>query len=263
MILLASIVSFAGCRKAAPEKRVVRIAAAADLTTAFGELGKTFAAKTGITPELTFAASGMLEKQIEQGAPFFLFAAANKDYVDRAIKAGKCDRASERIYARGQLVVWTAPGKPAPATLEDLAKPEFKKIAIANPETAPYGKAAKEALETAAIYDQVKDRLVLGENVLAALAYAKDGNADAAIVALSLAMETKGARLAISPRWFSPLDQALVVCGTGPEADAARQFADFVTSMEGRQLMVPYGFSIPPEHIGDHDGERPAPPPTQ
>src|SRR5690606_37802728 len=143
--------------------------------------------KTGITAELNFGSSGLLAKQIEQGAPYYLFAAANKLFTEQVITAGRCDGATARIYAKGRVVVWTASGKPAPATLEDLARPEYKRIAIANPEHAPYGVAARQALEKAGVWPKIADRIILAENVLATMLYAKDGNADAAIVALSLA----------------------------------------------------------------------------
>ena len=97
-----------------------------------------------------------------------------------------------RLYARGKIVVWTASGGPAPVKLEDLAKPEFRRIAIANPEHAPYGRAAKQALEKAGIWSQIEPRLVLGDNIQATMLYAKEHNVDAAIVALSLAVVTDG-----------------------------------------------------------------------
>ena len=227
-------------------KRVVRIAAASDLTRAFEELGKEFASRTGITPQISFGSSGLFAKQIEQGAPFFLYAAANKSFTDQVIKHGTCDGATQRLYAMGRIVVWTAPGKPAPASLADLAKPEYKKIAIANPEHAPYGVAAHQALEAAGLWNSVKDRIVLGENVLATMLYAKEGSADAAIIALSLtAASAEGTTLKIDPALHAPLEQALVVCGTGPEADAAKQFADFIGGTQGREVMSRYGFTQP------------------
>lgn len=235
----------AGCSSKADGKKL-RIAAASDLAKAFTEVGKEFQAKTGITAELNFGSSGLLAKQIEQGAPYYLFAAANKLFTEQVITAGRCDGATARIYAKGRVVVWTASGKPAPATLEDLARPEYKRIAIANPEHAPYGVAARQALEKAGVWPKIADRIILAENVLATMLYAKDGNADAAIVALSLAVVTDGGSfLRIDPSLHEPLDQQLVVCGKGPEADAARQFAAFVGSPEGREIMTRYGFILP------------------
>lgn len=241
-----AVLALAACPSRSGGARKIRIAAASDLQKAFTELGKEFEGKTKITPEFTFGSSGLLAKQIEQGAPYFLFAAANKEFVDQVVTAGRCDGATGRLYARGKIVVWTATGSPAPLKLEDLAKPEFKRIAIANPEHAPYGRAAKQALEKAGIWAQIEPRLVLGENIQATMLYAKEKNVDAAIVALSLAVVTDGGTsLSIDPSSYAPLEQKLVVCGAGEEADAARQFADFVASREGREVMTRYGFQLP------------------
>jgi molybdate transport system substrate-binding protein len=229
--------------------RKVRIAAAADLARAFEEVGKTFEQKTHITPEFQFGSSGLLAKQIEQGAPFFLFAAANQEYVDQAIASGHCDAKSSRLYARGKIVVWSANGAPAPTKLSDLADARFKKIAIANPEHAPYGRAAKEALEKAGIWDAVQPKLVLGENVQATMQYAQTGAVDASIIALSLAVVSKGGSfLPIEQTEYAPLEQAMVVCGNGAEADAAHQFEDLLASPDGREMMARYGFVLPDTH---------------
>lgn len=229
--------------------RSVRIAAAADLARAYDELGKAFQQKTGITPQFQFGSSGLLAKQIEEGAPFFLFAAANKDYVDQVITAGRCDAKSERIYARGRIVVWSQNGTQAPVKLTDLTDPRFKKIAIANPEHAPYGRAAKQALEKAGIWDAIQPKLVLGENVQATMQYARTGAVDAAVIALSLAVVSDGGSfLQIDEDQYEPLDQAMVVCGNGEEADSAHQFEEFISSPDGREVMTRYGFVLPDAH---------------
>src|ERR1700755_2198635 len=177
----AALVAVLGGCSAKSARHKVRIAAAADLSHAFNELGGEFQSKTGIALEMEFGSSGLLAKQIEQGAPFAMFAAANRDYVDQVVKAGKCDPASAHSYARGRIVVWTPNGIAAPATLDELADPRFHKIAIANPEHAPYGKAAKQALDKAGVWPKIADRIVLGENIQATMMYAHDHNADAAI----------------------------------------------------------------------------------
>lgn len=232
-----------------PTGRSVRIAAAADLGRAFEEVGKTFQKKTGVTPQFQFGSSGLLAKQIEQGAPFYLFAAANRGYVDQVIKAGRCDAKSARSYARGQIVVWCPSNVAAPVKLEDLADPKYKKLAIANPEHAPYGKAAQQALTKAGIWDQLQSKVVLAENVQATMQYARTGNVDCSIVALSLAVVSDGGSfLKIDDSMHDPLDQAMVVCGNGPEADAAHQFEDFLSSPDGREIMTRYGFALPDAH---------------
>lgn len=230
-----------------PGGRRVRVAAAADLGRALDELAAALRARTGIEAVITTGSSGLLARQIEQGAPYFLFAAASREYVERVVAAGRCDRATVAPYARGRLVVWTPPGAPAPASLADLAAPRFRRIAIANPEHAPYGRAARQALEKSGAWAQVEGRVVLAENVQAALQYARTGNADAAIVALSLAPAGDGgAVLRVDPALHEELEQALVVCGAGPEAEAARQLAALMAAPEGREILARYGFQPPP-----------------
>ncbi|HEY4244119.1 MAG TPA: molybdate ABC transporter substrate-binding protein [Kofleriaceae bacterium] len=245
MRLAYLLVALAACSKTPPEQRV-RIAAAADLTKAFDEVGKAFATKTGIKAEVSYNSSGVLAKQIAQGAPYFLFAAANKDFVDQAVASGKCDAATVTQYAQGEVVVWTPDGIDPPKTLADLADARFSKIALANPETAPYGRAAKQALEHAGVWDQLKDKIVLADNVQATMLYARRKEAQAALVALSLAVVTDGGKaLPVDKTLYDPLVQELVVCGTGTEAEHAKQFAAFVASPEGREIMTRYGFELP------------------
>jgi molybdate transport system substrate-binding protein len=244
-VFVLSLVLALGCSKENRGKRV-RVGAASDLSRAFVEVGKEFKARTGIDPEFDFGSSGLLAKQIEQNAPIFLYAAANKKFVEQVVKTGRCDGSTSRLYGRGRIVAWTRNGTPAPQKLEDLVDPRYKKIAIANPDHAPYGVAAKQALERAGLWDRVKDRIVYGENIQATLVYGRDGNVDVAIVALSLAVVTQGGQsLPIDEALHDPLDQALVVCGKGDEADRARQLADFITSREGREIMSRYGFQLP------------------
>jgi molybdate transport system substrate-binding protein len=220
----------------------VRVAAASDLAQAFEDVGKAFAQKTGIKPNFNFSSSGLLAKQIEQGAPFYLFAAANKSFVDQVVKTRKCDESTSQLYSRGRLVLWSKSG--APAKLADIVDPKYKRIGIANPDHAPYGKAARQALEKAGIYAQVKDRLVLGENISATMTYAKEGSVDVALVALSLAIQTDAQLYSpVELDLHEPLEQTLVVCGKGAEAAAARQLADFIVSTDGRAIMERYGFS--------------------
>ncbi len=205
---LLVLLGTAACSKKS-SGRTVRVAAASDLAKAFEEVAKEFKARTGITPDLTLGSSGLLAKQIEQGAPFYLFAAANKDFVGKVVAAGKCDGATARIYGRGRVVVWARSGVPAPAQLADLADAtRYKKIAIANPEHAPYGLAAQQALQRTGLWEQLEPRIVLGDNIQTTMLYARNGNVDVAIVALSLAVVADGgAYLPIDQGLHTPLDQ--------------------------------------------------------
>lgn len=237
------------CSASAPDDREIKIAAAADLARAFEEVGKAFETKSGKKVTLTFGSSGLLAKQIAEGAPFDLFAAANVSYADDAVKSGRCSGDTKTLYGLGRVVIWTKKGSAKVASIAELKDPRFTKIAIANPEHAPYGRAAREALEKAGIYEDVKARLVFGENVQQALQYAQTGNAEAAIVALSLAITSDGERTPIPASDHAPLEQTLVVCGSGGRAAVAKEFAAFVISKEGRALMNKHGFVLPGEAV--------------
>lgn len=241
---LAIAIAACGCgaKNRSSDGKTVRVAAASDLARAFDDVGKSFEKQTGIKTTFDFGSSGLLAKQIEQGAPFYLYAAANKNFVEQVIKSGKCDGATAALYSRGRLVLWGKAG--APEKLTDLVDPKYKRIGIANPDHAPYGKAAIEAMQKAGIYDQIKDRLVLAENIQAAMTYAREGSVDIAFVALSLAIsnDTKN-YTSVELDLHEPLEQTLVVCGKGKEADAARELARFITGDEGRAIMTRYGFS--------------------
>jgi len=228
------------------------VAAASDLSAAFTELGAAFEKQTGTRPVFSFGSTGLLAKQLEQGGPFDVFAAANVSFVEQVVRAGACDGATQALYARGRLVVWTSKegDAPAPRALADLGSQRFRKIAIASPEHAPYGRAAKQALERAGAFPTVSSRLVFGENVSQALQFARTGNADAAIVALSLTVTLDdGHVLPVDDTLHDPIDQALVVCKNGKNAAQGRAFAELVNRPEGRRIMNRYGFVRPGEAV--------------
>jgi molybdate transport system substrate-binding protein len=233
-----------GCKAPpAKERAPLQVAAAADLTVAFEEMGKLFEARSGQKVTFSFGASGALAKQLSQGAPFDLFAAASAAFVDSAVQSGACEGSSKALYAHGHVVVWTKKGGASVRTLSDLQRPEIKHIAIANPEHAPYGKAAREALTRAGLWPALEGKIVQAENVRQALQFAQTGNADVAIVALSLvAKDESGNRLAVDPALHAPIEQTLVVCKHGKDQDGARAFAKLVESNEGQALLKRYGF---------------------
>ncbi|HEX7663993.1 MAG TPA: molybdate ABC transporter substrate-binding protein [Polyangiaceae bacterium] len=252
VLLFVFGLAVAGCKKEPPPpKKPLKVAAAADLSHAFTDVAEAYRTKTGQEVKLSFGATGLLEKQIAEGAPFDVFAAANVSFVDDAVKAGACFADTKSTYAFGHLVVWAKKGSPVPAQLADLADPAYAKIAIANPDHAPYGKAAKQALERAGVWDKVSSRIVYGENVQQTLAFAESGNAEVALVALSLAIGGEGVYAEIGGH--DPLEQSLVVCkGEGQDASPdGKAFAAFVASPEGRAIMRRYGFLLPGETIGD------------
>ena len=244
-----------GCKH--PEKTAahapLKVAAAADLAFAFKDVGAAFEQATGTPVTFSFGSTGLLARQIAEGAPFDVFAAANVSFAEDVVKQGVCFADSKALYGRGRIALWTRKGAPRPATLDELRDPKYVKIAIANPEHAPYGKAAKQALITAGVWDAIKDRVVYGENVQQTLQFAQSGNADVALVALSLSVVTEGELTTIDPALHEPLDQALVVCkgagGRSEHEQSARQFTAFVSSDAGRAIMKRYGFLLPGESL--------------
>ena len=249
-----------GCRKDAPTASAppapLKVAAAADLAAAFKDVGDAYKAKTGQEVKFSFGSTGLLAKQIAEGAPYDVFAAANVSYADDTVKSGACFADTKSLYATGRIVMWAPKIAILPAKIEDLADPKFAKIAIANPDHAPYGQAAKQALTKAGVWDKVSARVVYGENVQQTLEFAQSGNAEVAIVALSLAIVSEGQYLVIDPSLHDRIDQALVVCkGSGTAAsEGGKVFTAFVGSPDGRAIMRRYGFLLPGEApaLADH-----------
>ncbi|HEX6835879.1 MAG TPA: molybdate ABC transporter substrate-binding protein, partial [Polyangia bacterium] len=193
-LVALAVVSFGGGRAALASPSPLKVAAAADLALAFKDVGAAYEKKTGDKVIFSFGSTGLLEKQIVEGAPFDLFAAANISFAEDAIKAGACSADSKTLYARGRIVMWWRKdsGVAPPKDLADLADKRFVKIAIANPAHAPYGQAAQQAMGKIGIGPLVKPKLVFGENVQQTLQFAQSGNAEIAIVALSLAVISDG-----------------------------------------------------------------------
>ena len=230
----------------------LRVAAAADLALAFTEVGKAFAASSGKKVEFSFGSTGLLAKQIGEGAPYDVLAAANASYVDDVVRAGACLGETKALYARGRIVLWSSDPAKLPAGLEGLRDPKLVKIALANPEHAPYGLAAKQALTKSGLWASVEPRAVYGENVQQTMMFAQSGNADVAVVALSLAVTLPGAYVIIDPALHEPLDQQIVVCkggSAGGKPNEARAFIAFVGSEPGRAIMRRYGFLLPGEAL--------------
>lgn len=247
-MVLGLAAAAAACKKAsAPPTPAIHVAAAADLSDAFNEIARRYEKATGQSVVISFGASGLLEKQISEGAPVDVFAAANVAFVDDAIASGSCLGDSRALYATGQIVLFPAPGAPLAAhTVADLADPRVRKIAIANPAHAPYGRAARQALEKSGVAAATQPKLVLAENVHQALQFAQSGNADAALVARSLVATAPGTWSPVPTELYDRIDQALVVCSRGPAgATAGRRFAAFVATPESGDLLRQFGFAIP------------------
>jgi molybdate transport system substrate-binding protein len=228
----------------------ITVAAASDLRPAFEELGEAFEAETGIKVTFSFGSSGQLREQILGGAPFDLFASANVEFVDQVIEGGRGIAATKADYALGRIVLWAPAGVALPRSIDNLTDQQYQRVVIANPEHAPYGLAAQQALESAGVYEQVQSRLVYGENISDTFRIAQSGNADVGIVALSLALADGGDYTLIPADLHEPIEQALVVTSAGARGDAATAFAKLIGSPEGREVMARYGFVLPGDPPG-------------
>lgn len=226
------------------------VAAAADLQFAFTEIGALYEQETGTKVTLVFGSTGQLAQQIENGAPFDLFAAANIAFVNDLVEKDLLLPDSVALYARGRIVlaVNRASGIKI-VSLADLLSDRITNVAIANPEHAPYGVAAREALQSAGIWEQVRPKIVYSENVRQALQYIQTGDAQAGIVALSVANVPEITWTLIDDSLHNPLDQALAVVASSTHPDLAGQFAAFINGSSGRPIMQRYGFILPGEPI--------------
>jgi len=247
IILLLAVLLTSTCARA----QAVKVAAAADLKFAMAELAAQFEKQSGTKLDVTYGSSGNFLTQIQNGAPFDLFFSADSEYPKKLEAAGLAEPGTLREYAVGHIVIWTPSGSDINAVKDGwkcLLDPRVKKIAIANPEHAPYGRAALAAIKKAGIYEQVQDKLVYGENISQAAEFVQSGNAQAGIVALSLAMSPamkNGNRWEIPADSYPPIKQAVVLLKTSNNKDAARRFLEVVSGAQGREILRRFGFTVP------------------
>lgn len=246
-----AVLGVAACSPGAPNKTFA-VAAAADLQYAIQEVAALFREDTGIDVQLSLGSTGNFARQIREGAPFALFLAADESFIFDLARDG-LTRDEGALYAIGRIVVKVPEGSvlKADGSLESLraalAQGQIKRFAIANPEHAPYGKRAEEALRHAGLWDAIQPFLVLGENVAQAAQFALSGNAEGGIIAYSLALApevaARGTHDLIPEDWHQPLRQRMALLrGAGPEAEA---FYTFIQSPAARVVMERYGFSLP------------------
>jgi len=251
MIALLLTAAFTAAQETTGSRELV-VAAAADLSAALKEVADGYEKQTGVKVKLSFGASGALTQQIQNGAPFDVFFSADMDYPRQLISAGEADGASLYQYAVGKLVLWV----PADSALDVehkgmdvLLDPAVKKIAIANPEHAPYGRAAVAALKHAELYERLSDRLVLGENVSQAAQFAESGNAQAGFVALAHAvapaMRGKGKYWEVPAEYYPALAQGVVALAHSQHKKVAGEFLEYIRTKEVGELLRKYGFSLP------------------
>jgi len=241
---LLPLLSLAGAAQA------ITIAAAADLRSAMDEIVADY---RGLHPNdavsVVYGSSGKLDAQIRQGAPYDLFFSADIAYPQALAKDGLAGSAAQP-YAVGSLVIWSSERDVSRWTLADLAGNSIGKIAIANPEHAPYGKRAEEALRRTGVWEKVESQLVYGENIAQTLQFAQTGAAQVGIVARSLVLGLdsahRGTWAEIPDSLHSPLVQGWVITTRGGKNDTARRFSEFATGPRARRILSKFGFSAPP-----------------
>jgi molybdate transport system substrate-binding protein len=256
-----ALLGLTGCGGGSTESSVseLTVAAAADLMPLKDDLAASYQRSTGMALRFTFGSSGLLARQIENGAPFDVYLSANERFVDELGEQGRLLAGSVKVYAYGRLGLW--PGNRY-ARLEDLLGEAVKHVAIANPVHAPYGLAARQALENRGLWAALQPKIVYGENVRQALQFAESGNAEAAVTAWSLVMDKGG--IAIPPEWHAPIRQAgAVVAGSRAARDGLR-FLNFLSSTEGQSLLRKHGLTPPaagepvPRKRAERSAGRPA-----
>jgi molybdate transport system substrate-binding protein len=227
----------------------ITVAAAADLNYALQEVAQKFESQTGKKVQITFGSSGNFFTGIQNGAPYDIFFSADIDYPRKLEAAGLTVPGTLYEYAVGKIVLWVPNESKlnlgrGVSVLTDLS---IRKIAIANPKHAPYGRAAVAALQSAKLYDTLSPKFVLGESISQAAQFVQSGNADIGVVALSLAMGptmSKAGRYYLIPsETYPPIEQAAVILKSAKNEAAARQFLDFVKSKTGSEMLAHYGFN--------------------
>jgi molybdate transport system substrate-binding protein len=248
-ILLLALCLGLPVRAALAEKAT--IAAAADLKFAMEEIVAAYRqGHPTAMLETVYGSSGKFYTQIQQGAPFDLYFSADIAFP-RLLAAEGLAAGDAKAYAHGRIVLWSASRDAGKMTLADLADPGIRKIAIANPKHAPYGKRAEEALRSIGLWEKVQDRLVMGENIAQTAQYVQSGNADIGIVALALALNkelaAKGGYALIPDTLHEPLTQGYIVTRRAAGNALAKSFADYMSGPEARRIMARYGFVLPGE----------------
>jgi len=229
----------------------VAVAAASDLQSALPPIVAQFEKETGQHVRLTFGSSGNFFTQIQNGAPFDVLLSADIDYPRRLERSGQAERGSLYEYATGRLVLWTRTdsGIDVRLGLSVLTDARVRRIAIANPEHAPYGRAAVAALRHEGLYERVQQKFVLGENISQAAQFAQSGSADVGLLALALALsetlKSSGAYVEIPESWHQPIEQAAVVLASSRQKALARQFVDYLKKPDSVRILQSYGFAIP------------------
>lgn len=228
----------------------ITVAAAADLQFAMQDISSKFQKESGKTVKVIYGSSGSFFQQLENGAPFDMFFSANLDYAKKLERDGLTEPESYYEYAKGKIVLWVRneSGIDLNSGMKVFLDPSIKKVAIANPEHAPYGQAAVAAMQKENIYAQVKNKLVLGENISQTATFVESGSADIGIVALSLVvspnMKDKGRYVVVPASDYPPIEQACVILRSSKNKDTAQQFLSFIKTAAMADVLRSYGFDV-------------------
>jgi molybdate transport system substrate-binding protein len=249
--LLLVCLALVFCRLSSAQE--ITVAAAADLQFAMQDIAEQFQKETGKNVKLIFGSSGSFFQQIQNGAPFDMFFSADLSYPKKLEAAGLTEPGSYYQYAKGRIVIWVLKDAALDVSsgMKSLLNPNIKKIAVANPQHAPYGQAAVAAMQKEGIYDKVKDKFVLGENISQTASFVVSGSADVGIVALSLAlspsMKDKGRYFEIPTDEYPPIQQAGVVLSSSKNKQVAKQFLSFIKTTAVADTLRRYGFDVQSE----------------
>jgi molybdate transport system substrate-binding protein len=248
--LLLILLTLAALPGNAQESASLKIAAAADLQPVLPTLIEQFEKQTNKKVEASYASSATLATQIINGGPFGLFLAADLSFPQKVIAAGLGDSAEPVPYARGTLVLWARNNSPLqPLSIDSLRNPSLKTVAVANPDHAPYGRAAKAAIEKLGLTATLQSKLVVAENIAQTAQYADSGNAEVGFLSLTSALTPRlmadGKYVALPEDSYPPLLQGAVVIKNGPAAEEAHQFLDFLLSPPIRKQLAERGLKAP------------------
>lgn len=229
------------------ESTPMRIAGAANLVKVMEEIVPRFEKQSGVEVDFIPGSSGKLAAQLKEGAPFDLFMSADVKFVDEATASGECLPDSKKIYARGHLVMWSKEGAKdePPAKLDGLADKKYETIALAQPDQAPYGAAAKASLEKVGAWKTIEKRVIYGPSLEETTKLVESDNAEVGLLALSQVIKQKGKYIQVPDDLHDPLDQALAVCKNGKQQAMAGKFIEFLGTPEIQELMKGYGYTIP------------------
>lgn len=240
LIAIACLLS--ACAQPELPARELHVAAASDLIRVLKDLTTAFERGSHIRVVTTFGPTAQLTQQIENGAPYDVFLAADVGHVAQLVSRGDALADSSFVFARGRLAVW-APARPGLNTLDGLTGPDIRVIALAKPELAPYGAAALETLQSVALWNQVEKKVVYAPSIAIAKQFADTGNADAAFTALALVKGDSGHYFVVDEKLHKPIDEAVCIMKASSRQEDARAFTRFLAGEESRAILKRFGFT--------------------